>query len=236
MKFRIYCISGALITSCLLATQDSHSFSTKIPDSKSHLIVQNSTTTTPTPTEPPKETAPNKPNGAIPNAGEPVKENPIAPNQPPSLFMNLQQALTKKNYREADHLTYQLMLDGAGPISKSQGRLDLKEWSNFSCSDLKEIDRLWKDSTEGNQGFSVQKEIFFDSNKVAQAYQTRIGWRDKAGKWLVIPQYSSINKIVDYAKGKEPEFITPPRGHLPAKMAWEDKYDRRFERVYACNL
>jgi hypothetical protein len=242
MSFKIQCIPATLVTSCLLAFQHVQVFSMEVLSSNINLISENSVVQ-PAPKEeatdkpiPKKSSTPDKPANGAPNSENPTKEPLVSPEKPVSLFSGLQKALTQKNYREADQLTYQLILESAGPISKSQGRLNKTEWGQFPCSDFKEIDRLWREATEGAQGFSVQKEIFIESKSVAQAFQTRIGWRDTAGKWVVISRYSAANKTVEYEKGKEPEFNKPPRGHLPAKLAWEGANDHRFDKIYACKL
>ncbi|KAM3108296.1 GUN4 domain-containing protein [Phormidesmis sp. 146-20] len=149
-------------------------------------------------------------------------------------FKELKQALEQKDFKAADQATYKLMLESAGQKSKEQGRFDQQEWEQFPCSDLQAIDKLWVDSTGGTQGFSVQKKMLIEAKEVPLAYQVRVGWRDASGKWLVTPRYSGSKKTVIY--DKEPNFKSPPPGQLPAKFAWWDARDRRFERIYACKL
>jgi hypothetical protein len=170
--------------------------------------------------QPPPETSP---------SAQPTTES--IDNDP---FKELKQALEQKDFKAADQATYKLMLESAGPKSKQQGRFDQQEWEQFPCSDLQAIDQLWIDATGGTQGFSVQKKILTEAQGGAFAYQVRVGWRDASGKWLVEPRYSGSRKAVDY--NKEPNFKNPPPGHLPAKLAWWDARDRRFERIYACKL
>jgi serine/threonine protein kinase len=171
---------------------------------------------------------------AKPSSPTPI---PLPSGNPQSIkegYSKLEKALKDQDLKEADEITYQLMLEIAGPQSKQEGRFGENEWKNFSCPDLGKIDRLWRDATQGTQGFSVQKKIITEMEGKPLPFQIRVGWRDEAEQWLVKPRYRPAEQTVDYEL--EPNFQNPPPGHLPAKLAWWDARDRRFERIYACRL
>ena len=84
---------------------------------------------------------------------------------------------------------------------------------NFSCQDLRTIDKLWVKYSNGNFGFSVQKQIYqsvggtkeYDS-KVWRKFGDKVGWR-KGGQWL---DYSELTFSKEHY-----------RGHLPG-LPWRD--------------
>ncbi|KAM3090822.1 protein kinase domain-containing protein [Phormidesmis sp. 146-35] len=170
-----------------------------------------------------------------PGSSAPITPQPSGdPQRVKEGYINLEEALKKKDLKEADQITYELMLEIAGSQSKKQGRFEENEWNNFSCPDLGKIDQLWRDATQGTQGFSVQKKMLIEAKEVPLDYQVRVGWKDETEKWLVRPKYQPVEQTVVYEK--EPDFQNPPPGHLPAKLAWWDTRDHRFERIYACKL
>ncbi|WP_414586161.1 AAA-like domain-containing protein [Scytonema sp. PCC 10023] len=73
------------------------------------------------------------------------------------LYAQLKYYLKDKNWKAAEPLTSQLMLNVAK--REEQQYLDDDDINNFSCPDLKEINKLWVESDK-RFGFSVQKEIW----------------------------------------------------------------------------
>jgi len=51
-----------------------------------------------------------------------------------------------------------VMLKGAGREEK--GWLNIKDIEKFPCEDLRTIDQLWVEYSNGSFGFSVQKRIY----------------------------------------------------------------------------
>lgn len=150
-------------------------------------------------------------------------------------YKTLEDALSRQDLEAADRATYDLMLSIAGAQSKQQGRFDMAEWQNFDCDEFRKIDRLWRDKTNNNQGFSVQKEILNQTlpkdRKPSPAdfhrYFVQIGWENEQGRALVEVKYNSQSAI--YAATKTPNFKNPLRGHLPAKLLWSEAGDHRFK-------
>ena len=133
-------------------------------------------------------------------------------NQPPvkSDYAELEQLLAAGQWEEADEETANKMLEVAR--RQKEGWLDTENIENFSCPDLRAMDRLWVKYSNGRFGFSVQKQIYQSlggtkeyDDKVWVAYAEAIGWKQKGekGKWL---PYT----LLTYN-------INAPSGHLPGR-------------------
>lgn len=177
--------------------------------------------------------------GEVSPTGE---EAPINSNGLKGDYRKLQGYLQKKDWKNADEETYQIMLKVAGPISEQQGYFSNQEWNKFSCSDLKEIDRLWSKASGGRLGFSAQNKVLSTSENDPIAFLKKVRWvmntpKGSALSWLVIPTYSKKNRRVEYEPGKSPDFTKADsiEGYLPAKLLWEGG-DYRFQRSKNCGL
>ncbi len=84
----------------------------------------------------------------------------------------------------------------------------------FSCADLKTVDRLWSDATQGKQGFTVQQNFLKALGNYKKMY-TQVGWEDAAGRPLIEWNYNGQTSRMEYVPGKEPNYRNPPPGHLP---------------------
>jgi hypothetical protein len=149
-------------------------------------------------------------------------------------YIELAEALKGKDWEAADDATYRLLLKLAGETSVQTGRIDMDEWKNVSCSAFNSIDSLWKEASDGKQGFSAQWEMFAGvSSRNQETYYYSIGWRDTSGTWKVAWGEDS-NGDITYLLNREPNFVDPPSGHLPARLEWEDGNDYRFNKRQAC--
>lgn len=110
-------------------------------------------------------------------------------------YTKLEQLLAAGQWKEADGETANKMLEVAG--RQKEGWLNTEIIENFSCPDLRAMDRLWVKYSDGRFGFSVQKRIYqslggtkeFDE-KVWVAFSEAIGWKQKGekGEWLSYSQ------------------------------------------------
>ena len=73
---------------------------------------------------------------------------------------------------------------------EKEGWPDKRSIDYFPCEDLRIIDRLWVNYSDGRFGFSVQKGIYQSlggtekyDEKILQAFSDRVGWR-KEENWL----------------------------------------------------
>lgn len=124
-------------------------------------------------------------------------------------YTKLEQLLAVGQWKEADEETANKMLEVAG--GQKEGRLDIEHIENFSCPDLRAIDRLWVKYSNGRFGFSVQKQIYQSlggtkkyNQKVWEVFGEEIGWKQtgEKGEWL---SYSQLTFN-----------IQAPTAHLPA--------------------
>jgi hypothetical protein len=103
-------------------------------------------------------------------------------------YQRLAELLKNRNFKEADYETYRVMLEVVG---KEEG-----DWlypdniDTFPCEDLRMINQLWLDNSEGKFGFSVQAEIYRSlggtreyNEEIWLKFSDQVGWR-KGGEWL----------------------------------------------------
>ncbi|MFM2064159.1 MAG: hypothetical protein RLZZ507_3830 [Cyanobacteriota bacterium] len=124
-------------------------------------------------------------------------------------YEKLDKLLSAGNWKEADYETARLMLKIAA--REKEGVLGLEDIKNFPIKNLLIIDKLWVKYSNGQFGFSVQKQIYQslagtqkDYQQTWKAFCEQIGWR-QSGKWL---NYKDIDCN-----------LTAPKAHLPSR-AW----------------
>jgi GUN4-like/TIR domain len=119
-------------------------------------------------------------------------------------YKPLRDMLKAKQWKEADQETWRVMCAAMG--RQEEGRLRVEDIRNFPCADLRTIDQLWVKYSDGQFGFSVQKQIWqecgspTDYNKDWEKFGDRVGWRMKRD-WI---SYSDVTFNTN-----------SPRGHLP---------------------
>lgn len=93
-------------------------------------------------------------------------------------YIPLYQSLLSHDFKAANYLTQKHLNTLAG-LHDSQKRqwLYFTDISNFPVEDLKTIDALWKIYSEGQFGFSIQKQIWIYSNKNWEKFWHKIGWK-----------------------------------------------------------
>ena len=117
-------------------------------------------------------------------------------------YRPLYKSLISNNFKTANHLTHVYLNELAG-LNKNNKRqwLYFTDILNLPIQDLKTIDTLWKIYSEGQFGFSIQRQIWLYHDKNWEKFWHKIGWK--------------INKKnIRYPQ----EFIwdsTAPTGHLP---------------------
>ena len=121
-------------------------------------------------------------------------------------YRQLQKLLAAGKWRRADRETLGAMLKAAG--REKEGWLKTKDIHNFSCEDLRIIDRLWLEFSEGKFGFSVQKDI----------YHNQRGTKSINGKGVSFGSTVGWNKTSEY---DDLIFnLNAPKGHLPSVAGW----------------
>lgn len=128
-------------------------------------------------------------------------------------YTRLRDLLKAGQWQEADHETLNVILKAAR--REKEGYLNIVSIENFPCGDLQTIDQLWVKYSNGQFGFSVQKEIWRSiggefgeyNNDVYEEFGLRIGWRERNGLMLMAKwkKYEDLSFSVTWA----------PVGHLP---------------------
>ncbi len=113
-------------------------------------------------------------------------------------YTQLRDLLAAGKWKEADEETGWTIIKVAR--REKEGYLDRDAIKILPCTDLRTLDELWVEHSQGRFGFSVQKRIYEEVGKDFSEMCDRIGWR-QAGNWL---NYSSLTFD-----------INAPRGHLP---------------------
>ena len=173
------------------------------------------------------------PNPSNVNNSIPV-ENP--PRENKASHDQLSIYLKAKDWKAADYETYLLLLKAAGRQSSNDGTWHPDEFNRISCADLVLIDQLWTQASNGNQGLTAQKKIYEDSAKdIRKAYES-MGWISLTGEAAIATTYDRQTSRWEYIDGRQPNFKSPPVGHLPFLL--RDPSSKNLERIvtlYRCS-
>ncbi len=139
-------------------------------------------------------------------------------------YTRLRDLLAVGKWKEADQETTRTMLQAAG--REKEGWLDYEGMDKFSCEDLRIINQLWLDFSQGKFGFSVQKDIYLNlggtieyNREVWLRFSTQVGWR-QGGRWL---NYSDLTFNLNAPKGQLPLGLTGDwLGDKRGGWVWED--------------
>ncbi|MBD2500505.1 GUN4 domain-containing protein [Anabaena azotica] len=88
----------------------------------------------------------------------------------PEMYRQLACYLAAGMLKEADEETFKVMLKVAK--REKQGYLGLDDIQEFPCEDLRIIDQLWVNYSNGRFGFSVQKKIYLDVGGILEGRET----------------------------------------------------------------
>ncbi|MFB2973831.1 GUN4 domain-containing protein [Aerosakkonema sp. BLCC-F183] len=113
-------------------------------------------------------------------------------------YTYLRELLAAGKWKEADLETKAVILQASG--RNKEASLQLKDIKKIGCSDIRMINQLWLEFSNGRFGFSVQKQIFLSLNGSWPDFGDRVGWVAN-GAWL---RYDRLNFSLD-----------APSGHLP---------------------
>ena len=124
-------------------------------------------------------------------------------------YTRLSDLLKAKDWKKADQETRDIIVKIANRDFEGNLRI-------LPSADLRIINNLWLDNSNGHFGFSVQKQIYGNFSKKVGDFGEQVGWRGEPGilggifAWK---SYRSLTFNVNYA----------PKGHLPAfplDMPW----------------
>ncbi|MBO9997671.1 MAG: GUN4 domain-containing protein [Cyanobacteria bacterium SID2] len=122
--------------------------------------------------------------------------------QPVPPISELERALQQQQWQQASDITWARL--GRGEVLP-----DGREFRQFPCEELAEIDRLWRRSSGDRYSFSIQRDLWADlarqyplRDRTYTEFRTAVGWMD------VSPQQ--------------------PVGHFPSEQFWATGQILRF--------
>jgi hypothetical protein len=115
-------------------------------------------------------------------------------------YRQLQQMLSAQDFQAADRMTLQKLCELAGPQAVQRKWLYFTEVENFPMLDMQTINTLWVVHSEGKFGFSIQRELWLESQNWEKLWP-KIGWKT-GNNWTRYPDGFTWN-------------LTAPKGHLP---------------------
>jgi hypothetical protein len=116
-------------------------------------------------------------------------------------YQELQSLLAQRQWQAADKLTNLKLCELAGPTALQRQWLYFTDVPAIPTPDLQLIDRLWLVHSEGQFGFSVQRELWLAVNRNWDKLWPKIGWKSGIN-WTRYP-------------GSFTWSLAAPRGHLP---------------------
>ena len=143
--------------------------------------------------------------------------------------------LKEKNWKAADHETYLLLLKASGSQSERDGTFHPDEFNKITCADLVLIDQLWTQASNGKQGLTAQKKIYEDFAKDIRKTYENIGWFSPSGELVIDTTYDRKTSRWEYLEGRQPNFKSPPVGHLPFLLRDTNKNLERMATLYRCS-
>lgn len=131
----------------------------------------------------------------------------------PSLDL-LGRQLAAGDYRQADETTRALIIDLAGESARRRGYVFFSEVQFISAEDLRAIDELWKEHSNGKFGYSVQRRLWEKSRRDFTRFFIRVGWMKKLDTEVEQYNYRAFpDEFMWEMKDDTPE------GHLPLTNA-----------------
>jgi hypothetical protein len=128
-------------------------------------------------------------------------------------YTTLRQDLQQRNWKQANEDTTEALLKAFGSTSNQTGNVNVQAAANPPCADLKIVDQLWSKASNGNLGFTAQRQVLRESgNDYRQAYN-KMQWQRPGGEWLI--QYIYDGHREKFKSGYEPDYGNPDKGHLP---------------------
>jgi serine/threonine protein kinase len=143
--------------------------------------------------------------------------------------------LKEKNWKAADNETYLLLLKAAGRQSYADGTFHPDEFNRITCADLVLIDQLWTQASNGKQGLTAQNKIYENLVKDIRKTYENIGWISPSGELAIDTAYNRQTSRWEYIEGRQPNFKSPPVGHLPFLLRDPSKNLDRMVTLYRCS-
>ena len=114
-------------------------------------------------------------------------------------YSNLEKLLSSGEWKAADQETAKIILEILG--NQTVGKIKPEEIKKIPCRDLRTLDQLWTEYSEGRFGFSLQNRIWRKLDKNYENFGEQVGW-------LVSPSWLPYAQLTFN--------LTAPLGHLPS--------------------
>ncbi len=160
-------------------------------------------------------------------------------------FQALENVLKEQKWKEANDITFKLILQLAG--REAEGWITEEHLEQISCNDVAAIDKLWVQSSNGKFGFSVQQALF--TEKVENAYIYDLDPKKESEnlqraykkflrqlEWLNLFGWRKKYEHFSYNLNVNNFFINIPQGHLPVLTIITDIPRNSFLQVLWNNL
>lgn len=157
---------------------------------------------------------------------EPALLLPAADALPPETLLSerhidyklLEQQLKNKQWLEADEETCRILVELGKSDAHTADWLDHRAIAHLPATDLHTIDRLWVEHSQGKYGFSIQANIYFNSDPnrpVVSGNPINFG---KQVEWVQLDR-----SLLGFKFYRQLHFqiLRAPAGHLPAKWFWD---------------
>lgn len=129
-------------------------------------------------------------------------------------FDLLEQHLASQDFRQADEETRRLLIVLAGEAAVKRGYVFFSEVQFISELDLRAMDELWLQHSDGRYGYSVQKRIWEKSRRDFTKFFVKVGWMKKLD--TEVEQYSYRAFPDEFYWEMDDK---TPEGHLPLTNA-----------------
>ncbi|MBD2129778.1 serine/threonine-protein kinase [Microcoleus sp. ZQ-A2] len=148
-------------------------------------------------------------------------------------YSKLQELLAEGKWQEADEETQAIMFEVFGYPSIFNVSLYPENIKVFPCENLRKIDQLWVQHSNGRFGFSGQKQIWKSVNKEWNFFCDRVGWRVN-GNWL---SYNNLTFTLEAPVAHLPGLRDLRYGRWFGRHGlWVQWWVILFSRVEACGL
>ncbi|KAK1294605.1 hypothetical protein QJS10_CPA16g00135 [Acorus calamus] len=122
--------------------------------------------------------------------------------------------LSTQNFRLADEETRRLLIALSGDAAVSRGYVFFSEVQFIPADDLRSIDGLWREFSEGRFGYSIQKRVWEKSGRDFTRFFRKVGWMKRLESEVEQYNYRAFPEEFMWELKEE-----TPMGHLPLTNA-----------------
>lgn len=148
-------------------------------------------------------------------------------------YIRLRDLLKAGKWSDAERETYEVMICA---VDKKSGQwFTSEELLNFPCVDLRTVDELWVKYSQGQFGFSVQKEIYVECGaqidgqypgyEIWNEFCSRIGWHENGKE----QNFNDLN--AQYSSSPTGKFPCA----LPVRWGWGKGFPSLTQRLMKCS-